>query len=131
MSLAGGQDGSTLDERISPGSTPQPAQILLHPVGHRVQLVRVGDVVDGDDAAVGVEVDGEGGDDAAGAADHDARPAVDLDDFGCHVGDFDALVGSVDDARDPPGDVRRADDRTHRLADLAAAVGPQRDVRRE
>src|SRR3954465_4513813 len=77
----------------------------LHPVGHRAQLVGIGHVVDSNYVAVGVQVDGEGGDDASGAAYDDARTTVDVDEFGCHVGDFDALVGALDRSGDPSGDV--------------------------
>src|ERR1700730_1890895 len=89
---------------------------------------RVGHVVDGDDPAVGVQVDDEGGDDAATTAHHDARPDVDVDDFGCHISDFDALIRAFDRTCDPPGDIGHAEDRTHRLSDPAAAVGPQCDL---
>ena len=51
-------------------------------IGDRVQLVGVGDVVDRDDPAVGVQVHGERGDDPAASAEHDAGCSVDLGDFG-------------------------------------------------
>lgn len=40
----------------------------------------------------------------AQSAEQHARPAVDLDEFGVHVGRLDALVGDGTDGREPGGD---------------------------
>ena len=98
-------------------------------MGDGLEFVGIGHVVNGGDPAIGIQIDGEGGDDAARAAHQDARGAIDVDDFGCHIGDFDAFVRSPDRSGDPPGNIRHSFDRTQRLTHLAAAVGPQRDVR--